>query len=264
MKGEDNGNVALQALADITLGRGILMGTKSNPPVEIATTGGDITVESKARFRSSSFSLAAAGNITLRDSVAIKAIPDGLIDITATGNLELTRPKMTAKADQDSGRISLEGANVTIHDKAKFVAKSKETSTTLLQVLANSGDVSIDRIIATTEMHTTISGTNVAIGLPDGNGVIRTSRISQKQPAASVNISATDLISIEQLKLTTATDVAVTTAGIAAEFLGGTVKGIKGTHIFSVAAGAGSTCDLTGTTVKSATVQTACDTVIGP
>ncbi len=42
------------------------------------------------------------------------------------------------------------------------------------------------------------------------------------------------------------------------------IRGRKGTPTITVSAGSGSTCDLTGTTVKKATLVTNCETVVGP
>lgn len=77
-------------------------------------------------------------------------------------------------------------------------------------------------------------------------------------------MTATGAIQMDNLRITGTRDVTIATTGTTVDILESSLRGGKGTPTITISAGPGSTCDLTGTMVKKATLVTSCDTVVGP
>ena len=254
-------DTVLEAVDDITIEKGILLTNKANLEVDVTSSSGSVTIGPKAKFKSATLIVSAFGDVTLGEGVAVKVIFNADIEFMAGGDLELTRPKLTSNGS--TATIALIGSNVTIHDKAKLV--TKPVALGRLEIDATSGDVEIDRLIASVATDVEISGQNVAIGLPDTNGVVRQSRLAHKSPFSMTDITATGVVSLSRLQLLGSADATIDTTGATLGFTDSTIKGVKGgAPTVTISTGAASTCDLTGTTLKNATLVTNCDNVVGP
>ena len=257
-------DVDVSAEDDVLVEKGMSLDFSSGGGSLVAeSTGGDVIIGRKAKFRAAAATFSSVGGSVHAEQAVLKLLFAGELSIFAGQDVVLVRPRVTAKASLGVADISIQGQSVTIEDKAKI------TMTTAgglpdLAITATSGDVEIERLIASVDAGVTISGANVSIGLPDGDGVVRPSRIAQKNRVLPIGISAADTLAIDSLRATVTDDVHLTTFGQAANVIKSTFKGKKATPTVTVSAGAGSTCDLTGTTVKSATLVTSCDNVVGP
>ncbi len=256
----------LDASGDIAVEKGVdLKGALTNSLVSLESTSGDITIGPKARFRAAAvFAEAISGNVVLLEKVKMTAkhspTTPAAVSLVASG--DVTMENATFIIDGSSVEFKAEGANVFVVRKSKLRMKGK-FSPTRADIIASSGDLIIDRITLKTDAPITFSGTNVTIGV-ENNGKTPRSKITQIREGVTVDILATGDIDIDNLALVSASDVLIDTSGTMLNFLDGLLKGKKVVPTVTVSAGAGSTCDLTGTTVKNATLVTACDTVIGP
>jgi hypothetical protein len=239
---------------------------QKNEPHTLQSISGDVTIGARARIRSGGVDIQAGGNITLLDRatliLGIHKQPVGAdLTMVAGNTVEMTRAKI--KVDAASSTIVLQGSEILMHEmfSLRAVAQAGPQS---VDITATSGDVTIDRLLLTTRFPTTISGTNVTIGVMH-NGITARSRMS-KQYFFPIEVLATDEIHIDNLLLRSSQNVRIETDGTTIEVLNSDFVGTTQLMptFFVTANGAGSTCDLTGTEVTKATLVTNCDNVIGP
>ena len=258
---DSQGNIDLEA--DIKLP------TNSSNLLAVDTASGDLTVAPKTKFRSGSSDFhAPLGNVTFgaKSGVFAGRGSDVDISIVAGGNVDMTNTKIRTRTRSAGGSSVVEiiGANVTVHEKLN-VKSNAEFDPRRIDITATAGDVTIDQLLVNTDTTVTIAGTNVTIGLPQ-SGKIRQSRIVQKLDIPSVQgaIVATGAISVANLLLKSTDDFSFQTTGATIDVLSSKLQGRKATPTIDVTAGPGSTCDLTGSSIKNAALVTSCDTVIGP
>jgi hypothetical protein len=232
-------------------------------PHTLQSTNGNVTIGAKARIRSGGVSIQAAGDVSLLDRatliLGIHNQPVGAdLTIDAGGAIQMTRAKI--KIDAASSSIVLKGSQIMMHDRLSLRAVAP-FSPQNVDITATSGDVTIDRLILKTSFPTTISGTNVTIGVMQ-DGVTPRSSINQ----ALVNVEATDVIHIDNLRLRSPSNGTFQTDGATIEVFNSDFVGTNQfmPTFFVTANAAGSTCDLTATEVAKATLVTNCDNVIGP
>jgi hypothetical protein len=245
---------------DITVEKGIKAKFSS---FTLQSTMADVILAAKVRVLLRTASILAAGDITFGEKVSLATGfgTDGDIDIVADGIVEMTRPKIKTNAD-GSAIVVIQGSNVLMHEGLSLRAKAT-ASPQNVYITATSGDVTIDRLLLNTRFPTTISGTNVTIGVMQ-DGTVPRSRMSMY--FFPIEILATDEIHIDNLRLRSPQNVRIETDGTTLNVLNSDFVGTTTLMpVFTVRAnGAGSTCDLTGTEITKATLVTDCDTVIGP
>lgn len=270
--------VGLRALvtaeSDVRLEGDVILAHQITPFADaiVESLAGNVLIGPKIKIQVSRALLsAAAGGVTFFDRVVVRgrsAWSEGSVaEINASGTVELTSPKFSMIGEFPV--VSIRGGTVLIHKKASMKASGpvkKFAGSSRVEIVATVGDVSIDRISVDTSTRFAISGTNVTIGVAQNGKVPRSKMINQGEPGTSglFNILATDSIQIRKLRLNSASDVRIDSSGTTVNVLESSFKGRQGTPTFEVEGGPGSTCDLTGTTVKKATLVTNCDTVIGP
>lgn len=250
---------------DIEKGGKATPSVSPNPTFEVKSATGDIRVGPKSKFSAGKLvSLEAPlGNITLEEGVRISAKGGSSrtdLTVSAGGDVEMTRASLNAVGDTSSW-IVIQGSNIRLSKRTTVKSRAR-TSPLVFRILAPGGDVDIERLAMSISPWLTIEGANVTIGI-EQNGKIGRSRITTKS-LRPVDIVATGAIAISRLALNASADVTIETTGTSIDILDSKLSGTAATPTIEVTAGPGSTCDLTGTTVKSATLVTSCDTVVGP
>ncbi len=221
----------------------------------LSSTSGDVVVGPRAALSASDVSfIAPSGNVTLRNGVSVQAKNSAVVSIDAGGSIEMTRPRVKANA------LLLVGADISILEKGTLKAA-------VAALHAAPGDVVIERVsVVAGEKGAiaplTMSGTNITIGVPQAGKTPR-SKLTYRGDQ-DVVIAATGVVDVANVVLKSRTDVDVSTAAGTLEVTGSKLIGIGAAPTVTISAGPGSTCDLTGTVVKKATLVTSCDTVVGP
>jgi len=260
----------LDAQGDIAIERGLdFRDAFAGWALFVESVAGDVSVGPKARFLDAgTISLmAAGGDISLLSKTRMvlgtaDKLSEADLTIEASGDVVLESPAVRARGGSHS-EISITGANVTLLGKGK-VKQSSMFSPFRFDMIATAGDLLIEKLKLTTDVPVTLSGTNVTIGVPKNGKTPKSKIVERRASNPPVNIVATDTITLDNVDIASSGDVTIDSSGTTVNVLNGQLKGRKATPTITVSAGAGSTCDLSGTLVKSATLVTACDTVIGP
>lgn len=241
-----------------------------NGGLVLESSSGDVRIGPKSRLRAAGiFADALAGEIHVLEKSKLigqwQSQPSfGSVSLVATGNLLIENATIVAIGRQSI--VDLIGATVTVADRLK-VKQRGQNAPLRFNVAALAGDVAVDRLVLNTEAPITFSGENVTIGAMK-NGKIPRSKILFNFPTPvtgdGVAITATGAVDLSRLSLITRDDAVIETTSTSLNFIGGTIKGKKATPTVNVSAGPASTCDLTGTVVKKATLVTSCDAVVGP
>ena len=221
--------------------------------VTIESTSGGFELGSRGRLIcEGSCSVAAAGDIVLAERSSINA-KDGFLRLDAGGWVFTDGTTI-----RGAGPVDIVGAGLT--SAGRLALQSGVNS---IQVDAGiGGPILIDQLKAKAQSHRTIgfTGGTIEIGRPV-DGKIRTSTV--KGPA-SFDIDASGPIRVERTQILKAQSIDFTTGATEARFVAGRVIGSSASpSTMTMTAGAGSTCDITGSLFK-ATLVTNCDTVIGP
>ncbi len=258
-------DAVLEASGDVVVEKGVdLKQAIVDGIVSMSATGGNVTIGPKARFRAAGiFAEAISGNVELLEKVKITArfLPTTPADVFLEASGDVTMNNATFVITGSSVRFKAEGANVFVVGKSKIKMKG-EFSPTSADITATRGDVVVDSLIMRTDAPIAVSGANVTIGVED-DGKTRKSKITQvREIGGSVDILATGAIDLTNVALVSAAEVLIDTSGTTVNVRDSVLKGKKASPTFTVSAGAGSTCDLTGATVQSATLATNCDTVV--
>lgn len=245
---EAENNVYVEDRIQIDTGAGI-------SDLLLRSLSGDVVVGPKATIKASDVTFEAlAGNVTLLERVAIQTKNSAVVTMEAGGTVEMSKPKIKANI------MELDAADISILEKATF-----KTNFTIFD--ANPGDVVVERMSINAGdkgflAPLVIFGTNVTIGVSAGGKTPRS--VINYRGDQDVFIEAVDTIDIDSLVLKCRTGVSIDTLGATVHVQNSKLIGVKNSPTFQVSAGPGSTCDLTGTTVKGATLVTSCDTVVGP
>lgn len=226
--------------------------------VLVESTSGNITIGPKTRLLVGVAVISAPlGDVTFEKNSSVRA-KDSFVTIAAGGTVDMTRAKLQNKSSDSNSVTTIDAGEVILRERFSIKSGSKFGSSDV-RISATAGDVTIDRLKISTNVPVLISGTNVSIGVPQ-NGKIPKSQLAQKD--APLEILASDTVDIRRLTLKTQDDAEISTTGTVVHLLDSSLVG-KTSPTITVAGGAGSTCDLTGTTVKKATLVTNCDTVVG-
>ena len=250
---------------DIEKGGKATPSVSPNPTFEVTSTTGDIRVGPKSKFSAGKLvSLEAPlGNVVLEEGVRISAKGGSSrtdLTVSAGGDVEMTRASLNVIGDTSSW-IVIQGSNIRLSKRTTVKSRAR-TSPLVFRILAPGGDVNIERLGMSISPWLTVEGANVTIGI-EQNGRVGKSRITTKS-LRPVDVVATGAIAINRLALNASADVRIETTGTTIDILDSKLSGKGATPTIEVTAGPGSTCDLTGTTVKNATLVTNCDTVVGP
>lgn len=248
--------------------RGVL--PSPNRAFLVESTTGDIRVRAKARFSAGSGAVfrAPSGSITFDDGVRVR-LRDGtqaIVIAEALGAIHLERAGFDIQsAGKLASRLEILGGSVSLAGKTKIEILGS-AGPHRVDIRASAGDVVLGRPLFTSTAPITLSGHNVAIGVEE-NGNLSTSRITFKDQTGVgvLEVVASGQLDVRNLRLRTA-------AATSSSFEGsGTEVNVResdligtGATTFEVSGGAGSTCDLTGTTVRKASLVVACESVEGP
>ena len=256
---------ALLAIGDVVLRSGVVVAKGQTGHFRLESSAGSVTIGPKARLRVQRATILADGDVTFLDKVRLSAgvnlggaSPD--VRIGAVGDVKMTRPRIVSINKKSSGVISIAGANVVFHDKATIKGLAG-FGPRRVEIIATAGDVTADRLSIVSGVSVEISATNIVIGTAT-NGASRPSKITERD--FHVELAATDTIQVSNIRLTSKGNVSINTTGTIIDVWASQLRGRKGTPTITISAGPGSTCDLTGTVVKRATLVTSCDSVVGP
>ena len=254
------GDVDLVAAGDISIEAGIPARLAYGAiEVFVESVAGDISIGPKARFRASSATfLSSSGKIHSSQSVFNLRFA-GRLRIAAAQEVLLTHPRVVARS-LVGGSVVVAGQAVTINGKTKISATTTR-GFAILRIVAHSGDVDVEQLDAAVEGTVDVSGTNVFIGGSDG---ARPSRIFQRNSPAGTGILASETIALDGLDAVVTQDVNLVSGGDSIAVTNSTFKGRNTVPTVFLGAGPGSTCDLTGTRLRSATLVANCDSVRGP
>ena len=257
------------AEGDIEIVEGAKLSKASTINRSFAATSvsGNVVVDAKARFVAGAAAafVAAGGDVLFGDNVKIKlrdaTSTDILID--ALGAVTLPRFGLDLVGNQNgtnsSSEVEILGASISMPGRVKIKTKPGNSPATV-EILASSGDVTIEQLVASTTAEIDISGANVSIGT-----IAAGSKAVIKKFPQEIDIQATEDVAIERLKIRARADVRIEAGGTSLDFKSSDVAGVGGAvPTVDIIGGAGSVCDLTGTTIKNATLVTSCDTVFGP
>lgn len=247
--------LTLSARDDVSIARKVQAKEKGFGVTSIAmeSTSGAVELGARARLVcEGSCSVAAAGDIMLAAGSSINA-KDGFVRLDADGFVFTD-----SAAIRGAGPVDIVGSGLSSVGRL-----SLQSSVNSIQVDAGlDGPIRIDQLKAKAQSHRTITlaGGQIEIGRPVA-GKIRTSTV--KGPA-SFDINASGPIRVEKTQIVKAQSIDFGTDGTEVSFIAGRVVGSAvSPSTMTMTAGAGSTCDVTGSLFKAMLVAN-CDTLIGP
>lgn len=243
---------------------------KTGGRIEVASISGDVRLTERA----SAIGLwgvrlsAPAGNVVLEGTLLRSnntSWPGPVISASAGDDVLLTDVKAIAPSN-----VAFSGRNVV--SDGKLVVKAKRAGH-VAQIFFDAdplGEVRIARLTAIAGTGIAIDAGEVHIGLPGANGKIARSSLRIAKaisfPASGpsgIELNAQGEVVLRSLLISRFEEVDIATAGTRVELSDSRIlDGPGAPGITNVTAGAGSTCDLTGSVFANNVLNTVCDTVV--
>lgn len=251
---------------DITLrsedGATVAGKVKSKRNFQLWSFGGDVTLEDRTQITTRSTISIFAGAFTAGDKVKLKAKP-GSITVSSSGPVVMGDSPVVTSA----GALTVRGSSIDIQGKAKLTANGDRE-----ELILEGGAIGVDAIQASARGTVSITGDDVVIGRPNAKGRIATSRLNARKDTSGsysdsvLEVEGTTGLAFEKIRFngrrfsfdTTATEVKIARSIFLAP------KSWAGSSTTTIQAGAGATCDLTGTAFLHTVLAGNCDTIVGP